>query len=530
MEIAEAVTTGEQTFPEGMLQMAGKVGAGSVFDVIGEGISAVGRGISAVTPDIIEDPIKAGVKGYLKYGELPRFGGKAAGGYQEFAQENPRAARNIEAATNLGLLLAPTPGGARKPSQPTIVGKAASQIDDAAKAQIAKRKQKFVEDLLKPVQTKAVKEDQVARTVEVGRGPFKKSIIQPTKKEAAAIEEVMKISDVGAKETIQGNVNIISKEIGKEAEFLKSTLKTNDVPFPRREFSKKLRDVRKTLEDNPILVGDTAKTADKIINQLEKIMAGKKSTASNLLEARKELDQWILRLKKQGQAFDPATENAVSIALREIRNTTNDFVSEKVKSVPVKESLKKQHNLYNAIDIATPKAAEEFDTALRRAWQRATKIVKERSAFTQTAGTAAGIGIIGASTLFAPVYTALLAAGGIGYFGTKAALSPAGKKALAKTLRVTDRAIRLTKDKQLLEQLRADRATLLEIAGASKEEIMEQANDVKSRMEETRNSGIPNRQKRQQIEELNKEMGEVFDDARQNLDREDFRELRTSVR
>src|SRR4051812_22684195 len=59
-EIVSAVENGEQSTGEGFLQVAGKVGAGSVMDFLSEVVVSAGKGLSAITPDIIEKPLKDG--------------------------------------------------------------------------------------------------------------------------------------------------------------------------------------------------------------------------------------------------------------------------------------------------------------------------------------------------------------------------------------------------------------------------------------------------------------------------------------
>src|SRR3990167_4726812 len=48
-EIAQAVERGDQSVLEGAFQTGGKVLAGGALDIIGEGVSAVGRGIANIT-------------------------------------------------------------------------------------------------------------------------------------------------------------------------------------------------------------------------------------------------------------------------------------------------------------------------------------------------------------------------------------------------------------------------------------------------------------------------------------------------
>jgi len=503
-EIAQAVERGDQSVLEGAFQTGGKVLAGGVLDVIGEGVSSVGRGIVSITPEPVKEAVKGAGRAFMEteVGQLAKEGiQKGVGTYQEFAGEHPRAARNIEAATNMAILLTP-PKPKSSQSQQTIAGKAAGTLETAAQDQIIKRKENFVKKLLTHIQTKAVKEEQVARTTETGRGLFKKSIIEPSKKEALAIDEVLKLDGIGTKETIQGNVNIIDKAIVKEAEGLKSLLKANDIPFPRREFRAQMNQAKQRLSQNPLIVGDAERTAERIVNKMEQIMSGKKSTASNLLEARKELDAWM-KSQKGAKIFDPKQEGAISIALREIRQTTNDFIDSKAKNVPVKESLKKQSNLYNAIEIATPKAAEEFDTALKRGWHNAVQVITLRGRFTDTAATVVGVGGLGAAAMFAPAYTGLLAVAGAGYVGAKFVTSPIAKRATAQTLKLMDKAIRFTKDKQVIEQLRADRAAILEI---SKE--ASSSDDIREQMGQIRNSKMPENQKQGQLNSLREQLSQ----------------------
>lgn len=112
-EAKKATSLGNQSGLEYALQGFGKGGLGFVNDVIGEGVVSAGRGLSAITPDVIEQPIRKGasnVAGFVSNspaGDLARQVGNA---YSEFSQDNPRTARNVEALANIGLLgLSATP-------------------------------------------------------------------------------------------------------------------------------------------------------------------------------------------------------------------------------------------------------------------------------------------------------------------------------------------------------------------------------------------------------------------------------------
>lgn len=66
--------------------------------------------------------------------------------------------------------------------------------------------------------------------------------------------------------------------------------------------------------------------------------------------------------------------------------------------------------------------------------------------------------------------------------------------------------------------------------GAGLTVYQQQTTDIRERINQVKQSELTNRQKRKQIDSLKLEMGEVFKDARQNLNRDEFRQLRTSVK
>ena len=471
-EIDLAVRNGEQTYAEGILQKAGTVGAGAILDLIGETVISGGRGLSAVTPDVIEKPITAGATG-AAVAFLDTTVGKAgldaakagAGAWFEFKDANPRAARNIEAIVDIGLLVAPV----KKPpvkSGTSVIGKAGQSITEKGIKQTAKTKVAFVDDLIRPKETLSVKTEQVRRTAEKGLLTSKKVV--PTVRETAIAKEVAKLP-VSKNSTLQGNYNIIAKEVTKESDELINALAKNDVLIPKKEFSKALDDVVVRLSENPLLVGDAQVTAKKIVEKMKSISLKNKGSASGLLKSRKELDSWI-RSQKGSNIFDPKSENALSIALREVRQTTNDFIELKTPNVAVKQSLTKQSNLLNAMDNIAPKAAGEAGNVVKRSLQNALRVIPVKNEIVQAIALAAGVGGLGAAAQFAPFVRNIIFGGMAVYGGGKAIMSPTTKKALGQLLKVTDDAIRKTKDEALLKQMRADRALVLELIKLTEEE------------------------------------------------------------
>lgn len=101
--IFDATLRGDQSVSEAVTQAYGQ-GFASLGDLIGKGIGLIGEGVSYVTPDVIEDEVMNQL-GIFFNQPLMQAGKEAlaAGGeaWEQFSQENPRAARNIEAGFNI---------------------------------------------------------------------------------------------------------------------------------------------------------------------------------------------------------------------------------------------------------------------------------------------------------------------------------------------------------------------------------------------------------------------------------------------
>src|SRR3990172_2008896 len=92
LKAGERFQEGKQTLPETILQTGGQI-AGGFTDIIM-------KGIGAIIPDIIEEPIKTGL-GKVAQTETAQ---KAIQGYQSWAEKNPRAAADLEAVVNIASL------------------------------------------------------------------------------------------------------------------------------------------------------------------------------------------------------------------------------------------------------------------------------------------------------------------------------------------------------------------------------------------------------------------------------------------
>ena len=442
--LGTAYTEGAKNIQEGLQQSAEQIVSGaekastspirgaleSLGGIARAGLRTVGQvaqtafsPITEALAPVVEPLIKKGIESSPLLQSSVQKVSELANKYPEYAKD----IQNIIDIATLGVGSA-----AEKPAIEAtgkVAGKAATALEESAIAQ----KNKFAQELIKPIETKTVKEAQVARTTETGKGIFKKSIIEPTTQEKNMIKYVSEIPEVSPTKTFQQNYNIISDYNIKEAQSLAQKIEQNPFLVPRKETISKLNVAAESLSKSPLIVGDAEKTANRLIEGAKKFVNENEGTGAGILKARKEYDQWVLSQKPK--AFDATAENAFTLANREIRNTFNTILDSKAPNLEIKQSLQKQSALFNALDSITPKAAEEANTAIGRFLQNAGKILGTKNKAVQIAAATAGIGGLGAAATFAPavaiagVPTILL------YQGGKLLLKPEVRLAVAKVLR-----------------------------------------------------------------------------------------------
>lgn len=392
------------------------------------GVGAVAEG--AFTP-IIEAPV---IKQTLDLiGEKladTKLGQKLA----QKVQDNPESAQDIFDALNV---LALGVGKTVEAPAKAIVGKGLTKsgtaLEKGALEAIGAKKSDFIRKLVRPEQTKVVKESQVGRTIEKGKGVFKKSEILPTQQEINIEKAVSTIPEVKKTNTFQQNYNIIKEANTKEAQLLEKKITDKDFVIPKKEVKARLVKAQKSLSESPLITGDAEKTAEKLLAKANQLVDSNSGTGSGILKARKEYDAWVQSQKPK--AFDAKAENAFTIANREVRDAFNQLLDEKAVDVGVKESLSKQSNLYRAMDNIQPKAATEADSAVGRAFQNMANAVGIKNKIVQQVAAVVGIGGLGAAATFAPAAAVI---GGLGFLvfkGGKFILKPELRLAFSKLLK-----------------------------------------------------------------------------------------------
>lgn len=252
---------------------------------------------------------------------------------------------------------------------PAEVSAGATAKTAADQAVAATAHSNFLDELLTPDMNKnatvsAIKTGNVAEgTGFTGTRDFTKAVPGFDNIKAA----VTQVPGVTAKNTALENVIEIHKAIGTAANDLRSQLANQEIKpiVTQEQLNGFLTGVKDDISKNPLLVGNAEQTAKRILDHFQSLLPnGTDITGEDVLNARQELDKWIGSLKPN--AFDPSTENAVSIALRAVRQGANTLIAEGNPDVAVKQLLAHQTNLYNAIDAIAPKAAKEGSSAFQR--------------------------------------------------------------------------------------------------------------------------------------------------------------------
>jgi hypothetical protein len=494
----DRVVSGEQDLANTLIQLAGNQGAGTVMDFLGEVVISGGRGLKAITvaglsrgilpTDFVEGQIdeaatKAGMA-FLntKLGQMGlEAATKGALAWQEFAEEHPVAASSIGAVVNIGLLVAPVKAKPL-PTEVNTLTKAGQRLEKSAARSVKQNKKNLAEDLATPAQTKKARVEQTGRTTEKG-GLLNQKVVELSPEQKLSAIEIEKLP-VSRKNTLQGNLNVIKEATDAEAKSLKKKLASlPDAVLTKEGVQLKGRYTSKELADEldaafiriqntgAGLVGDPEKSVIKAMERMKALAAEEKPTLSGLLQARKNFDFEITRQRKN--FFETDTSNALQLAVREVRQTTNNFIAARAPNKGVRQSLNKQHRLHNAMDTLSVRAASEGNNRIIRGFRNALKLLPFRGEFNQFMAAIFGIGGLGASAKFAPFFTKIVGVTGVTYVAGKAVTRPGARKGLAGLLTMIDRAMQRTTDPAVLRQFRTDRAAIVELLKASEEKIKE---------------------------------------------------------
>ena len=475
------------------LQTTGKlVGAGwdALGGVLGAGINQLGKGISFMMPDDMEDSLKKKVSDSWDW-TLNTEGGQLAQqalegtyeGWKEYEKNNPVGADNIRAIANIGLIFGPKyTGKGRSKINPVpsfdkrreipLVKTTVPSITDAQrnrKSAIKEQKQRTLEDLVLPGMDKA----KVERSTQ--KGIFKETVVTLNKNEQAILNEVRKVKGVSASKSAQTNSGLLVKETNRLGDNLDKVLKNSNVIIPPSTVNKTIDDAIEALlnpqtgniylknnQSVAAMIGDFATQAKEIFSRFP-------STPSGLLAARKEFDN-VVRAQLGDKAFDANNITAMNEAMRIVRSSVNGLINTNVPSAFVQKNLTRQARLFSARDVVSVKAIDEAKKFTGRLFQNISRFAGLNMNLRRNLAIIAGTSVFAVSGgLMAGAAGALglFMAGNIAIRGT---MSPKVHSAFLGLLKETNKAIQKTTSIEGLRALRADKVLLIEFLGSVKVE------------------------------------------------------------
>lgn len=409
----------EDSVGGGLYDAFGKGIGGSVGDLIKEGAQSGAAGFSNVFPGATSD-IKSATSAIVN-SPIGQMGINAlktgAGAWNNFKAQNPVIAQHIESTGDFANLI-PASG---------IADVAGPAISDAGKAIYASgeaagdaKKGSFLQDLITPKQTPSVKADLFSRSTQ--QGLLGTRIAEPTIQEQSIIGTLSNLP-VSPMKSLNKNYNIIADAKDAEAENLSGFLKNNDAKIPDDTLINSLSDARAQLAKNPwATTADGSKAADAVINGALETIQNNPQTASGVLQARKDFDSWISGIKSDG-VFDPNLETPITAAVRQVRQTLNNIVSNAVPDANVQQSLKTQSNMYRAMDAIETKGGYEGKNVISRIAQKTGNVIPGKGMI------AKGAVLLGGST-GAALAPAIATGVGAAYLAGKAIKSPITRKAI----------------------------------------------------------------------------------------------------
>lgn len=372
---------------EGMLR-----GAGALGGFVGDTISAV---LPQEATDALGYAAKSTVKGVKNAIDtvtgnenvsdaISDVASNTAQGVSDFAGAHPRIAKDVSAAVDATNLLGiPLGKAAATKVGESAVGKAVKgSVDNVAESIAPTFKNELrilgektgvdtarpdftdVLDITKPSLSKketasALQKGNAGKSVGVLRTPT----IKPTARDVKVAGTVADIVDPS--KLVTENIDLVKNAQANEAKALASSIKEANIPLDVQELATHLEGIQKPimLQSDATLSNAYDAAKKEMVKITESLGNGEPLDLSHLLQARKDFDAFV-----STQFPDLYTSERLSPmrkALRDMRNSTNDFIAKKVdeslsgpSAKEFRDSLEKQSLMYEALENMSEKAAK----------------------------------------------------------------------------------------------------------------------------------------------------------------------------
>ena len=459
------------------IQGIGKGLAGTAMDVIGVGIGATIDGFSLIIPDLVEDPIKQQVADSWDWLMNTEGGQEAAeafsggvGKYKAWKEDNPQAAKTFEALVNIGIMVTPIKGRTKVgPVEGASITKQASRKVRISAAQSEKKaRYDAFEKMLAPTVTKEnVKQlgaggESIINPSTLFKGPT----LSATTVEREVIEHLVNMKQIKTwRSPSRAKLEVDKYQIKLNDEIGKILQQHSDIKIPIQSVEGKMKyNLAQALEGLPTLKSNKQilKTVEDYVASAQAILKKHPNTPQGVHNARIEFD--LFMKNEVGKKVLTAEATGLnSLVAKEIRNAMNSSIDKVIPLKSVFVRRKKQNLNYRAIDMLAPKVAKE-GAGLFTLFQNLMRVNKARA-------TAASAAVLTGGALYgnpALMWTlaglgTVVTSAGLATLALKGVMSPKTRRALATTLRETDKAIKITKNSDMRKSLRTQRVLVSDL-------------------------------------------------------------------
>ena len=443
---------------------------GTGLELLGQGAKLSAMQYSDMIPDTVEKKIVDSLSETAKVvaeNPLINAGIEAAksgfNSYMEWKDANPRSGRAMEGVFNTAELFAPPLK--RKPVRDTSLIRtlADEQYARAIHLESGKRRD-YLNTVIEPISTKANDLKRAERMTQDEKG---RNSYVPTETETEMVNVLQGIEDINSDKSFVAIRETLEKEVNKTHNSLNKLLGKSKFKFNKAELNSELKKrVELDLKDNPVLIGDAGKVAQRIYSKALNLLKEANGSPASVMDVRRQLDDWV---KSNGKSSFDGNENAYTVAQRSIRDFLNEKVAEAVPNTKVLEKLRRQHLLLRTKDRVLPKAAQEADTKIGRLAQNVGKTLDvslPKTPLGKIANVGIAVSVLGGATFVGalPALTGLAATGTIGYAVYRGSVSPTLRRSLSAALRQVDDVLaKKSLGNDMRKALQADRAMLVEV-------------------------------------------------------------------
>jgi len=484
--VSEAGEAGDRIIKDYQQGVAGprvsgmRMGVEAVLPAAGESVLAGGKALRRVagslTPDVIEEPLAeaalyVGREAVDKLQEVAQFVSESDelapvlnkakeswSAFQNFKNSSTANAELVRSAGNLfdfGLI-ATSPTKISPLLDKSNLGK---DLTIAGLRQERKTRREGIKEMLDPI----IPEDTKGKVILTG--PLRTKTVVPDQLTEDSIDVLTRLKAIDPKATYTDNKIKLREAINSEAVGLINRIKAKGNPkIDKKNIMSRLEDEADLLLNSEefAVAGATPSAIRAYFNVARQKIRESDGTAVGLLQARKEIDDWLE--DNLPKALDFSGMNAKTLAVGKLRDVLNSTVAEIIPDLPFTNSLRRQHLMYVAYDTIAEKARGEARNAIGRSVvniQRTTGVNVPVN-FLGVAGT---VGLMGQliSSGTASYLTAGLSAAYAAYIGAKIVTSAQTKKILGATLSGINKAIKATENQEMIAQLKADRLVVISL-------------------------------------------------------------------